>query len=181
MLSSLKTLAYVLIALTILSTQVFASTSATSSCSSPTGFDNIIVRAPTPSSPKLQLKDDFLFKHILFFYTDQNTALSEAAFASFCLDQCIAYQPDPNATDVSNIPPVLPPYFVTNRTGPCLSFTVDMGKPFPPNPKDTAPRWYCEAFDQYLTTDDFVPIDAPGSFMYGLGVNRACEGGYRVF
>ncbi|KAL9610882.1 MAG: hypothetical protein Q9167_004423, partial [Letrouitia subvulpina] len=121
--------------------------------------------------------------HILFFYTDTNIRLSQAAFASFCLDQCIAYQPDLNATNLPSETPALPPFFVTNRPGPCRSFTVDMGKPFPPNPNDTAPRWYCEAFDQYLAEDlsDFVPVDAPGSYMYGLGVNRGCGGSYRAY
>lgn len=60
---------------------------------------------------------------------------------------------------------------------------MDMGKPYPPNPNDTAPRWYCEAFDEYLAEDgsDFVPVDAPESYMYGLGVNRACGGTYRAY
>lgn len=61
-----------------------------------------------------------------------------------------------------------------------------MGKPFPPNPDDTALRWYCEAFDTYLAEDlsDFEPVDAEGSFMHALAVNRDCGegmGGYRAF
>lgn len=58
-----------------------------------------------------------------------------------------------------------------------------MGKPYPPNPSDTATRWYCEGFGEYFEEDesDFVPVDAPGSYMYGLGVNRACGGDYRAY
>lgn len=151
-------------------------------CPSPTGFANSIVRAPLPSSPTLSLTNSFLFEHILFFYTDTNIAISEAAFASFCLDQCIAYQPDPKAKPLPT-EGSLPPSYVGNKTGPCLSFTVDMGKPFPPNTNDTALRWYCEAFDKYLAEDlsDYETFDSPGSFMHALGVNRACGGGYRAF
>ena len=69
-------------------------------------------------------------------------------------------------------------------TGPCLSFTVDMGKPFPPNPNDEALRWHCEGFDTYLKDDlsDFEEVKAEGSFMHALAVNRDCGvGGYRAF
>lgn len=162
----------------------FSSNSSTfSPCLSPTGFANTIIRAPLPSSPTLQINPSFLSKHILFFYTDQNTALSQAAFASFCLDQCIAYQPTPNPTKIPAGPASLPEFYATSRPGPCLSFTVDMGKPYPPNPNDTTPRWFCEAFDTYLAQDlsDYVPVKAPGSFMYSLGVNRACGGKYRAY
>lgn len=152
-------------------------------CPSPTGFENTIIRAPLPNSPTLQINPAFLSEHLLFFYTDKNTALSQAAFASFCLDQCIAYQPNPNVIELPADSTSLPDFFVTNKTGPCLSFTVDMGKLYPPNPNDVTPRWYCDAFDKYLAQDlsDFVPVDAPGSFMHSLGVNRACEGGYRAY
>ena len=160
-----------------------SNTSAPTPCPSPTGFANTIIRAPLPSSPTFQLKDSFLFPHLLFYYTDTNIALSEAAFASFCLDQCIAYQPNANAVDLSTMTDNLPPSYVSNQTGPCLSFTVDMGMPYPPNPNDTALRWYCEAFDQYLAEDlsDYEPVDAPGSYMHALGVNRACGSGYRAY
>ena len=144
-----------------------------------------IIRAPLPNSPKLQVKPSFLAAHNLFYYSDPNTALSEAAVARFCLDQCIAYQPNPDAVDLFSNGTVstLPLFYVTNKPGPCLSFTVDLGKPFPPIPNDTAPRWFCEGFDRYLAGDlsDFEPVDAPGSFRFGLAVNRACGGGYRAF
>ncbi|KAI4218613.1 MAG: hypothetical protein L6R40_008762, partial [Gallowayella cf. fulva] len=108
-----------------------------SACPSPTGFANTLIRAPVPQSPKLKVTDSFLYSNNLFFYTDQNTALSSAAIASFCLDQCISYQPDPFAIDLPSNGP-LPPVYISNKAGPCLSFTVDMGKPAPPNPNDNA-------------------------------------------
>ena len=154
-----------------------------SPCPHPTRFANTLIRAPTPSAPKLAVKDEFLQEQILFYYTDQNIFLSEAAFASFCLDQCISYQPDPKGTGLFPPPAVLPPYYVTNKTGPCLSYTVDMGKPYPPNPKDTAERWYCEGFGKWFAEDlsDFSPNDSPDSYMHGLAVNRDCGAGYRMF
>ena len=152
-------------------------------CPTPAGFANNMIRAPLSSSPELMLKLPFLLDHILFFYTDQNTALSEAAVASFCLDQCIGYQPNPSAGPLPTDAPVFPASYVGNKPGPCLSFTVDMGKPYPPNPKDTAMRWYCEAFDHYLAEDlsDFEPVNTTGSYMQALAVNRACSGIYRAF
>lgn len=160
-----------------------SNSSTSSACIAPTGFANIIIRAPLPSSPTLQIEPSFFSQHLLFYYTDQNTALSQAAFASFCLDQCIAYQPNHNPANLSTGPGgLLPASYVTSRPGPCLSFTVDVGKPYPPNPNDTAPRWFCEAYDTFFAQDlsDYVPVDAPGSFMYSLGVNRAC-GGIRAY
>lgn len=70
--------------------------------------------------------------------------------------------------------------------GPCLSFTVDMGKPVPGSPINgnaTATRWWCEGFDAYLKEDlsDYIEADVEGSYMYGLGVNRACGGEYRFY
>ena len=60
-----------------------------------------------------------------------------------------------------------------------------MGKPFPPDPKvkDTELRWYCEAFDTYFKDDlsDFEEVNAPGSYMYQLAVNRACGGSSRPY
>ena len=61
---------------------------------------------------------------------------------------------------------------------------MDQGKPYPPNPNgDNAERWFCEAFDKCFATDlnDFSPVDAPGSYMYGLAVNRGCDTSYRAF
>ena len=156
---------------------------ATTTCPTSTGFSNYLIRAPTPASPTLAPKNSFLFSNILFYYTDLNTRLSESSFSQFCLDQCIGYVPDPAATVLPT--DALAPFFVTNRTGPCRSFTVDMGKPFPPNPNDTRTRWYCEGFGEYFKSDlsDFEEVDAEGSFMYGLAVNRGCDkgDGYRMF
>ena len=158
-----------------------AHTSSPPSCPSPIGFANTIIRAPLPSSPTLQIKFPFLLQHLLFYYTDTNVLLSEAAFASFCLDQCVGFQPDPKAGPAPSTS--LPPSYVSNSTGPCLSFTVDMGKPYPPTANDTGLRWYCEGFDRYVAEDlsDYEPVDAPGSYMHALGVNRVCGGTYRAF
>ena len=58
-----------------------------------------------------------------------------------------------------------------------------MGKPYPSDPNDDRLRWYCEGFDTYLKEDlsDYEAVDAPGSYMHALAVNRACDGGYRAF
>lgn len=58
-----------------------------------------------------------------------------------------------------------------------------MGTPFPPTPNDTALRWNCEGYDRYLKEDlkDFEPVEADGSYMHALAVNRGCGGGYRAF
>lgn len=150
-------------------------------CASPTGFSNTVIRAPLPGSPTLQVSPRFLDAHLLFYSTFTNVQLSEAAVAAFCLDQCIAYHPDPHPANLS-ASASLPASYVSSRPGPCLSFTVDLGKLYPPDLNDTALRWYCEAFDTYLAENlsDYEPVDAPGSFLYSLGVNRAC-GGVRVF
>ena len=92
--------------------------------------------------------------------------------ASFCLDQCIAHQSNPDVT--------------SGGKGPCLSFVVDMGKPTPDAPNNgdaTATRRWCESSDAYLNEDlsDYVEADVEGSFMYGLGVNLGCGEGYRAF
>ncbi|KAL8831348.1 MAG: hypothetical protein Q9170_005341 [Blastenia crenularia] len=154
----------------------------TSTCPAPTGFGNTIVVATLPSFPTLKVNDAFASSNILFRYIDPNVLLSQAVFSTFCLDQCISYQPDPNAgpMPMSGTQPLV---YVSNRTGPCLSFTVNMGKPIPPDPNDNAARWFCAGFSKYFAENqsDFVPADAPGSFMYSLGVNRACNDSYRFF
>ncbi|KAL8952121.1 MAG: hypothetical protein Q9222_001933 [Ikaeria aurantiellina] len=166
----------------------------TSTCPNPTGFGNAIILAPLPSSQNLRPNNVFLAANVLNRYINSNTLLPQASFASFCLDQCISYHPDPSAAPIP-ISGTQPLAYVSNRTGPCLSFIVNMGKPFPEDlnmgntstipddPNDNAARWYCIGFSQYLALDqsDFVPAEASGTFMYSLGVNRACDGRYRAF
>ena len=156
--------------------------SSNKTCSVPTGFTNTLVRAPTPKSPILAIKFPFLTSHILFSIVDFNTKLSQSNFAQFCLDQCIAHQPgsQPIVVNGSSI----------GGSGPCRSFTVDMGVPQPGAPDNgnaTALRWWCEGFDAYFKEDlsDFEEFEGEGSYMYGLAVNRGCASGtesdYRFF
>ena len=37
--------------------------------------------------------------------------------------------------------------------------------------------------DAYLANDgsDYAPVDVEGSYMFGLGVNRVCNGTYRAY
>ena len=142
-----------------------------STCNTPTGFTNTLVRAPIPNAPQLSLPIAFITSHILFTITDLNTRLPQAAFGQFCLDQCVAHAGEK----------------------PCLSFTVDQGVPQPGAPTDgnaTARRWWCEGFDVFLKEDlsDFEGFEGEESFGWGVAVNRGCEraeggrgGGYRFF
>ncbi|KAK9809723.1 hypothetical protein WJX73_010461 [Symbiochloris irregularis] len=171
-----------LILLTLSSTALpsFALTAQSSNCTSFSGFSNYIFRAPLPDSPHLAVKPSFLEEHLLFFYTIARPQMSQAAVASFCLDQCVTFKPDPDA------PPFptedLPESYVSNRTGPCGGFTVDLGEPAAPGGGSNETRWYCEAFDQNLSLDNYEPNDQQGSYLHALGVNRACDGSnYRAF
>lgn len=161
-------------------------------CEQAIPFDNYIVRAPNTYENTHTVNPAFTEKHLLFIYTDRNTALSQAAFASFCLDQCINYQPRFNYLTVIN-PPSLsidpdptapqPDAFVnTERNGPCLGFVVDLGRPFPYT-EDTVNRWFCRGFNALFELDqsDFVPIEARYSFLNTVAVNRNCGGGYRAY
>lgn len=134
-------------------------------CSSPIGFANTVLFAPDAlATVNHQIADYFVNTHAVYYTEIPNTALSQASIASFCLDQCISYQ--------------------ANATGnaPCLSFSVDMGKPYPPDPSDTAIRWFCTAFDQPLTVDLYEAVAAGvESYMHAVGVNRLCEGTFRAY
>lgn len=103
-----------------------------------------------------RLPDSFIYPHILFVFTDFNLRLPRAAWATFCLDQCVA--------------------FAGNRT--CRSFEVDQGAPYPPAPEGQSQdkRWWCEGFDVPLSADLFVPNPVPNSYERILGVNRLCGG-----
>ena len=110
-----------------------------------------------------RLPDSFIYPHILLFFTDFNINLPRAAWATFCLDQCIAFV-DKNGT----------------RT--CRSFEVDQGVPYPPLPKgqNMDKRWWCEGFDVELSPELFVPNTIQGSYQRFLGVNRRCGGNESV-
>lgn len=153
----------------------------------PSQFSNYLVRASTPqNSTTLAIKTPFLFTHLLFFYITPSTSLPQSSIASLCLDLCVSYMPNATAIPLSDLPTPFPDTYTSNRTGPCRSFTVDQGKPYPPSPEDERPRWYCEGFDQELAGDlsDYEVVDAEGSYLYGVGVNRGCAEGrgcYRAF
>lgn len=142
----------------------------TETCALPTGFGNKVVRVPDSLADAHFYPDvnNFNATHSLFGITDLNIDLPESVFTSFCLDKCIAF-PSPNR--------------------PCRSIFVNQGKPFPlrdspPSPplgSDTAPRWYCSGFDVPLTAAVYRIIDAPESYLYGLGVNRVCGSTYRAY
>ena len=143
--------------------QAFSNTTKTS-CTKPASFANTVVPAIGPlATSKHSVALSFELAHTVFFTDTLNTTIPQAIIATSCLEQCVAYQPL-NAT-----------------TGPCLSFEVDLGKPYPPNPNDTASRWFCTAYDQYLTPEDYAAVDAPGSYVGLVGVNRVCEGTFRAY
>lgn len=103
-----------------------------------------------------RLPDSFIFPHFLFFFTDFNIGLPRAAWATFCLDQCIAY--------------------IGNGTRTCRSFEVDQGVPYPPLPpgQNQDKRWWCEGFDVPLSAELYVPNLVEGTYGRFLGVNRLC-------
>ncbi|MCJ1451459.1 mucin 5B, oligomeric mucus gel-forming [Mycoblastus sanguinarius] len=141
----------------------YPANSTTPTCTTPAGSANTVVPAPVSlATSNFEVSPTFTDSHSLFVTTELDTALPEAEIALSCLDQCIAYQP--NAT-----------------TGPCLSFNVNLGKPVPPTGNGGPTRWFCSGFDAYLTQADFVGVDTPGSYMFGLNVNRVCNGSYRAY
>ena len=132
-------------------------------CTSPSGFANTVVFAPNAlATINHQIDDSFVNTHAVDFAEISNVALSQAAVASFCLDKCIAY-----------------PGNATSKL-PCLSFSADMGRPYPPNASDTAVRWFCTIFDAVLSPGLYEAIDAE-SYMHAVGVNRVCEGSFRAY
>lgn len=131
------------------------------SCTSPQGFQNTVVPVSCAlQSASFQVSEAFEAKHDLFNITDTNILLPEADFAKFCLDQC-----------------------VSSKAKTCLSFFVNWGKPYPPAPagQSQASRWYCKGYDAPLSATDFTPVNAPGSYLNGLAVNRVCGGTYRAY
>lgn len=137
----------------------------TESCTLPTGFANEVVLAPADLvNDHFYPAQEFYEAHTLFDLVDLNNDLPEAVIASFCLDKCIAYSSTGG-----------------NRT--CLSIFVDQGRPYPPGRlgNDTALRWFCSGYDTALSADVYSKIDTRDSFLYGLGVNRVCNGTYRAY
>jgi len=134
-------------------------------CTSPTGFANTVVFPPDAlATTNHKIADSFVNTHYVYYTESPNIAPSQASIASFCLDQCIAYQ--------------------ANATGnvPCLSFNIDMGTIYPPNPNDTAIRWLCTAFDPSLTPELYQALEPDvDSYMHAVGVNRVCEGTFRAY
>lgn len=111
-----------------------------------------------------QIADSFVNAHAVYYTEILNTALSQASIASYCLDQCVSYQ--------------------GNATGnaPCLSFSVDIGRPYPPDPSDTAVRFFCTAFDELLTVGLYEAVEAGvESYIHTVGVNRICGGVFRAY
>ncbi len=153
------------IAITSLSPFTQASYNKTApSCVTPAAFANTVVPAIGPlATSKHSVALSFELANTILFTANLNITIPQAVIATSCLDLCVAYQP-PNAT-----------------TGPCLSFEVDLGKPYPPNASDTAMRWFCTAYDRYLTLEDYVAVDAPGSYIGLVGVNRVCGGTFRAY
>lgn len=135
----------------------------TQTCASPTGFGNQVVPAPDYlANAHFTPSPEFNATHSLFILTDLNIDLPEAVFASFCLDKCFEYG---------------------SGTRTCRSIFVNEGKPYPPGVmgSDTAPRWYCVAYDAPLSASVYRIIDAPESYLHGLGINRVCDESYRAY
>ena len=162
MMSKLPLLLVMSLEVLTVSSQSIKSNTTAPTCTSPTGFANTVVFAPDAlATVNHQIAGSFEYTHFVYFTEVPNTDLSQATVASFCLDECIAYQ----GNSSSNLP--------------CLSFSVDMGAPYPPNASDTAVRWYCTAFDVPLSPDLYEAV-AVDSFMHAVGVNRICDGTFRA-
>ena len=62
---------------------------------------------------------------------------------------------------------------------------MNVGKPFPRGKygDDDAARWFCSGFDAFLAQggETYVGIEAPESYLYGVGVNRVCKTGFRAY
>lgn len=132
--------------------------------SSPSGFANSVVPCPPAIGTLFEISPSFTNAQAVFIIDGLDARLSEAAVASCYLDQCIAHQPN-------------------STTGPCLSFNVNLGKPIPPTGNGGPTQWFCSGYDELLAEDgsDYVGIDVPGSYLFGLGVNRVCGGLYRAY
>ena len=140
-------------------------TTGTPTCASPTGLANSVVPAPRAlATANFQVVPAFANANTVFKLQNLDIALSEASIATTCLDQCVAFK-------------------ANSTKGPCLSFTVNLGKPIPPTGNGGPTQWFCTGFDKYLANDgsDYVAVDVAGSYMHSVGVNRVCNGTYRAY
>lgn len=140
-------------------------TTSATSCASPTGYANTVIPAPSAlARSNFQVAPAFAAAHEVVEFRTADITVSEASIATECLNRCVAYEPN-------------------STTGPCLSFNVNLGKPIPPTGNGGPTQWFCSGFDAYLDNDgsDFVPVDVGGSYMFGLDVNRVCNGTYRAY
>lgn len=140
-------------------------TTSTTGCASPTGYANTVVPAPSAlARSNFQIAPAFAAAHEVVEFRSVDITASEASIATECLKRCVAYKPN-------------------GKTGPCLSFNVNLGKPIPPTGNGGPTQWFCSGFDAYLANDgsDFLPVPVGGSYMFGLDVNRVCNGTYRAY
>lgn len=125
-----------------------------STCTGPYSAANTEVPPPSLST-RYRVPNAFSRQHALFVYIDL-ILLPRATWATYCLDQCIAY--------------------VGNGTRICRSFEVNDGKPAPPlrEGQTDDPRWYCKGYDVPLSADVFQVNEFPESYTRFLAVNRLC-------
>ena len=125
-----------------------------SPCTGPYTAANTEV-APPSLSARYRVPNAFSREHALFVKIDL-ILLPRATWATYCLDQCIAY--------------------VGNGTRICRSFEVNDGKPAPPlrEGQTDDPRWYCKGYDVPLSASVFQVNEFKESYTRFLAVNRLC-------
>ena len=128
------------------------------------GLANTRVPVPASLGPMFQIKPSFNAAHQVLQFQNFPATLSEASVATFCLEQCVVYQP--NAT-----------------RGPCLSFNVNLGKPVPPTGNGGPTQFFCSGFDAPIANDgsDFQTVTSPGSYQYPDSANRNRNATFRAF
>ena len=138
--------------------------STTTPTSTQLGLANTLVPAPASLGPSFQIKPSFNAAHEVFQFENLPGTLSEASVATFCLEQCVVYQP--NAT-----------------RGPCLSFNVNLGRPVPPTGNGGPTQFFCSGFDAPIASDgsDYQIVTIPGAYLYPISVNRVRNGTFRAF
>ncbi len=133
-------------------------------CTHPTGLSNTFIPVPLSLTPSYRILPTFATAHQIFLFDNLPAAFSEASIGTFCLEQCVAYQPD-------------------GTTGPCLSFNVNLGKPVPPTGNGGPTQWFCSGFDNFFDGggEDFESVDVEESFLFPISVNRGCGGIFRAY
>ena len=137
-------------------------------CPTPTTFANVVL----PPPPKLVGKsyspsNEVALGNAIFpTIITNNVGIPQASVFSYCLDECIEYQ--------------------LSTGKPCLSVFINQGLPScltPPCPDvpNATPNWYCAAYNKSLTQADYVARNEPGSFQFGVGINRVCGGNFRAY